>query len=94
MSAFVTEDDNGGVHLNSGIPNRAFHLAATAVGGHAWEVAGQVWYDVLTGGDLATDARFADFAALTIAAAQARFGAGDEHEALVKAWSQVGVTAK
>ena len=25
-----TTDDNGGVHLNSGIPNRAFYLAATA----------------------------------------------------------------
>lgn len=25
-----TKEDNGGVHLNSGIPNRAFYLAATA----------------------------------------------------------------
>ncbi|MFG2889133.1 M4 family metallopeptidase [Streptomyces sp. NPDC048248] len=95
MKDFVdTSDDNGGVHINSGIPNHAFYLAATALGGKAWERAGQVWYDVLTGGDLATDARFADFAGLTIAAARARFGAGDEHEALVKAWSQVGVKAK
>ena len=45
-----TTDDNGGVHLNSGIPNRAFHLAATAVGGHAWEGAGAIWYAALTGG--------------------------------------------
>ena len=28
-----TTDDNGGVHINSGIPNRAFQLAATAIGG-------------------------------------------------------------
>ena len=34
MADYVeTTDDNGGVHLNSGIPNRAFHLAATAIGG-------------------------------------------------------------
>ena len=35
-----TVDDNGGVHLNSGIPNRAFHLAATAIGGSSAEGAG------------------------------------------------------
>ena len=35
MADYVeTTDDNGGVHLNSGIPNRAFHLAAIAIGGH------------------------------------------------------------
>ncbi len=44
-----TSEDNGGVHINSGIPNRAFHLAATAIGGNAWEAAGQIWYAVLTG---------------------------------------------
>lgn len=33
MDDFVeTRDDNGGVHINSGIPNRAFHLAAMALG--------------------------------------------------------------
>lgn len=33
MSGYVnTRDDNGGVHINSGIPNRAFYLAATALG--------------------------------------------------------------
>jgi Zn-dependent metalloprotease len=86
-----TTSDNGGVHINSGIPNHAFYLAATELGGNAWEKAGQVWYDVLTGGELAADARFADFARLTLAAARTRFGDGDEHEAMVKAWSQVGV---
>ena len=45
-----TTDDNGGVHLNSGIPNRAFHLAATAIGGRSWEGAGAIWYAALTGG--------------------------------------------
>jgi hypothetical protein len=32
-----TRHDNGGVHVNSGIPNHAFYLAATALGGSAWE---------------------------------------------------------
>ena len=36
-----TRDDNGGVHINSGIPNRAFVLAALAIGGNAWEAPGR-----------------------------------------------------
>ncbi|MEU9758859.1 M4 family metallopeptidase [Streptomyces sp. NPDC047985] len=86
-----TSQDNGGVHINSGIPNRAFYVLATALGGHAWERAGQIWFDVLTGGELAVDADFADFARLTAAAARSRFGNGDETEAVLKAWSEVGV---
>ena len=36
MDDFVnTIDDNGGVHINSGIPNKAFYLAATEMGGYA-----------------------------------------------------------
>ncbi|MGV9272220.1 M4 family metallopeptidase [Streptomyces griseosporeus] len=87
-----TGRDNGGVHINSGIPNHAFYLAATQLGGHAWERAGQIWYDVLTGGELRPQALFADFAGLTVKAARARYGdGGDEHEAVRKAWEQVGV---
>ncbi|WP_406449919.1 M4 family metallopeptidase [Streptomyces sp. NBC_00876] len=86
-----TGEDNGGVHLNSGIPNRAFYLLATALGGSSWERAGQLWFDVLTGGELAVDADFTDFARLTVTAARSRFGEGDEVEAVLKAWSEVGV---
>ncbi|BBC36466.1 Metalloendopeptidase [Streptomyces graminofaciens] len=86
-----TGRDNGGVHINSGIPNHAFYLAATALGGHAWERAGQIWYDVLTGGELKQQSMFAEFATLTVAAARARYGQGDELQAVQKAWEQVGV---
>ncbi|MEU1127586.1 M4 family metallopeptidase [Streptomyces sp. NPDC005899] len=89
-----TDEDNGGVHLNSGIPNRAFHLLATALGGNAWERAGRIWFDVLTGGELAQDASFTDFAKLTVVAARSRFGEGDEAEAVLKAWSEVGVPTR
>lgn len=88
-----TGRDNGGVHINSGIPNHAFYLAAKALGGHAWEKAGQIWYDTLTGGDLASDAQFSDFATLTVKAARERFGA-DELQAVQKAWEQVGVPTR
>jgi Zn-dependent metalloprotease len=93
MSGYVeTTDDNGGVHLNSGIPNRAFHLVATTIGGHAWEAPGQIWYDVLTGGQIRPDCDFATFARLTTEAAVARFGSGSaEATAVESAWRQVGV---
>ncbi|MFI2199949.1 M4 family metallopeptidase [Streptomyces sp. NPDC020192] len=92
MAHYVhTNRDNGGVHTNSGIPNHAFYLVASAIGGHAWERAGQIWYDVLTGGELPSDADFAAFATLTAKAAQTRYGGGAESEAVRKAWEQVGV---
>ncbi|GGX55347.1 M4 family metallopeptidase [Streptomyces fructofermentans] len=86
-----TGRDNGGVHINSGIPNHAFYLAANALGGHAWERAGRIWFDVLTGGELGSEAGFTDFATLTVANARASFGDGDELQAVTKAWEQVGV---
>ncbi|GAA2801547.1 M4 family metallopeptidase [Streptomyces showdoensis] len=86
-----THADNGGVHINSGIPNHAFYLVATALGGNAWERAGQIWYDTLTGGSLSSEADFAEFAAATVAAAKARYGDGEEVTAVRDAWSAVGV---
>jgi hypothetical protein len=81
----VTTTDNGGVHINSGIPNRAFQLAALAIGGSAAEGAGQIWYAALTGG-LSSRSDFAGFAALTVAVA------GEHAEAVEEAWRTVGVT--
>ncbi|MEU4796996.1 M4 family metallopeptidase [Streptomyces sp. NPDC023327] len=86
-----TGRDNGGVHINSGIPNRAFYLVADALGGHSWERAGQIWYAVLTGGELAQDASFEDFAKLTVAAARQKYGDGDELKAVTDAWTTVKV---
>lgn len=95
MAGYITTtDDNGGVHLNSGIPNRAFFLVADALGGYAWEAPGQIWYDTLTAGDLAADLDFAGFARATLASAARRFGNGSrEHSATAAAWSTVGVDA-
>lgn len=87
----VTSEDNGGVHINSGIPNKAFYLLATALGGVAWDRAGQIWVDVLTG-EIDPRCDFATFAELTLAAATARFGEGSaEVIELVTAWQEVGV---
>jgi Zn-dependent metalloprotease len=81
------------VHTNSGIPNHAFYLAATALGGNAWERAGHVWYATLTGGDLPAKASFAQFARLTVATAQSLYGQS-AHDAVADAWLQVGVAAR
>lgn len=80
----VTTDDNGGVHINSGIPNRAFVLAARAIGGESWRGAGRIWFDTLVSG-VAADADFATFAAATVERA------GEHAEAVSAAWQQVGV---
>ncbi|MFD4372071.1 M4 family metallopeptidase [Streptomyces sp. NPDC058486] len=86
-----TGRDNGGVHINSGIPNHAFYLVATELGGNSWERAGRIWYDVMTGGTLAPETRFTEFAAATVAAARARYGDAAEIQAVMKAWAAVGV---
>ncbi|WP_110182458.1 protealysin inhibitor emfourin [Nocardioides solisilvae] len=86
----VTTEDNGGVHLNSGIPNRAFHLAATRLGGRTWERAGQVWYAALVGDLVGPRSDFAGFAAATVAAAAEVLD--DAAAAVVAdAWTEVGV---
>ncbi len=87
-----TEDDNGGVHINSGIPNRAFCLAAIGIGGNSWERPGQIWYDALTSGSVTADTDFAGFAAATVASAQKLF-ADDSRIAdqVQAAWTTVGV---
>ena len=89
MAGYVTtSDDNGGVHLNSGIPNRAFYLAAVAAGGRAWDTVGKVWYAALTDPGLTPTSDFAAFAALTVRLA------GDYAGDVATAWQTVGVTVK
>lgn len=83
----VTTDDNGGVHINSGICNRAFVLAARAIGGSSAEGAGRIWYAALTGGRVGPRTDFAGFAAATVAAA------GEHADAVREAWAEVGVGA-
>jgi Zn-dependent metalloprotease len=76
--------DSGGAFINSGIPNRAFFLAATMIGGYAWEGAGPIWYRALTSGKLRENATFKEFADLTIESA-------GEHVGKIKeAWNLVG----
>lgn len=83
-------NDNGGVHINSGIPNRAFFLAATGIGGRAWEKAGRIWYVTLTE-RLKPDSDFGAAAEATVEVAGELFKGGDEQKIVADAWRQVGV---
>ena len=83
--------DNHGVHINSGIPNRAFFLFASALGGKAWERAGKVWYDALCN-RLRHDSDFKAAAKATVTSAGDLYGIGSkEQKAVQDAWTQVGV---
>lgn len=92
MTNYVsTSDDNGGVHINSGIPNKAFYLACIGAGGSAWEKIGPVWYQTLTGGKLSSSAQFQDFADLTVSVAGTLYDSNTQQK-VVDAWAGVGIT--
>jgi Zn-dependent metalloprotease len=91
MAGYVrTTADNGGVHINSGIPNHAFYLASIALGGHAWEKAGRIWYETLRDKRLRRTATFAQFARYTTLNADHLFGTA-ARRAVAAAWTEVGV---
>ncbi|WP_329192349.1 MULTISPECIES: M4 family metallopeptidase [unclassified Streptomyces] len=95
MSKFIhlpdTEDaDSGGVHLNSGIPNKAFFLTAVGIGGFAWETAGRIWFEALKASG--KEATFQDFADTTYQKAGELFGSGSaEQSTVLAAWQEVEI---
>lgn len=78
--------DNGGVHINSGIPNRAFFLFATAVGRNTAE---QVFYLALTD-YLTRTSNFLDLRAAVNAAALELFNQSVANAA-IDAFNTVGI---
>ena len=93
MDHFVhTASDNGGVHTNSGIPNHAFYVVATTIGGNAWEKAGTIWYDAVRDNLVKPTTGFKGFARATVRQAQQRFGTtGAEVDAVRAGWDAVKV---
>jgi bacillolysin len=82
--------DNGGVHINSGIPNRAFFLASTAVGIEKTE---RIWYRALSQ-YLSRNSQFVDFRIACVNAATDLFGGGSaEVTAVTNAMNAVGIVA-
>lgn len=89
---YTDDDDGGGVHINSGIPNHAFYLAAKALGGFSWEKAGKVWFKTMTSGLIPVDCDFETFAAVTIKIAGNEFPDMSVQKAVRDAWTAVGVS--
>jgi len=84
------DDDNGGVHINSGIPNKAFYLTAIGIGGFAWEAAGHIWYEALRAST--ATAKFQEFADTTYLKAGQFYGSQSaEQQAVLSAWKEVGI---
>ena len=87
-----TTQDNGDVHLNSGIPNHAFYVIAIDIGGFAWNKAGMIWYKTLTD-KLTERATFQKTANSTYQTAGELFGFGSLEQIAVKnGWAEVGLT--
>ncbi|AFY42464.1 M4 family metallopeptidase [Nostoc sp. PCC 7107] len=88
---FTGWEDNAGVHINSGIPNYAFYLAAVEIGGYAWEKAGKIWYIALRD-RLRNQAQFKTAANITIQVAGELYGIDSlEQKAVQNAWQKVGI---
>lgn len=87
------EGDWGGVHINSGIPNFAFYVAAYNRGGFAWDTIGKIWYAALTDhGRVPQDATFLRVKDATLHHAREIFGAGSlEVKAVANGWKEAGV---
>jgi Zn-dependent metalloprotease len=92
MSDYVhTSEDNGGVHINSGIPNHAFYLTAVAIGGVAWEKAGRIWY-VAARDKFMNSTDFQAAANLTHQVAGELYGQSSaEQQAVQYGWDGVGI---
>jgi Zn-dependent metalloprotease len=84
-----TFEDNGGVHINSGIPNKAFCLTALKLGGYAWLKAGRIWYDALRDNGVRPNTGFRRFARVTLA--HATLLGTVEADAVREAWAEVGI---
>ncbi|MEZ5359256.1 MAG: M4 family metallopeptidase [Candidatus Zixiibacteriota bacterium] len=82
--------DNGGVHINSGIPNHAFFWAVGFLG---YDKCEQIWYRTLTT-YLTPNSGMYFWAAMTVQSTIDLYGAGSpEHNAIITSLAQVGLTS-
>lgn len=81
-------EDHGGVHYNSGIPNRAAYEAAVRIGS---EKVAQIWYRAISE-YIRPTAQFSDAAEATVHAARDLFTSDPTvAQAVTDAWTAVGV---
>jgi hypothetical protein len=92
------QGDNGGVHINSGIPNKAFYLLAKGGSHHLGgsmtgigaDAAARIWFVALSS-YMTSTTTFLQARTATLNAAAALYGAGSTQQAAVaSAWCLVG----
>jgi len=86
----IIDRDSGGVHIYSGIPNRAFALCALAFRGYSWEKAGPIWFKAVTTHRIPPTCTFIQFADATVDTAAELYG-DDAAKTVRNAWNEVGV---
>lgn len=90
MNEFYTgTDDNGGVHINSGIANHAYYLIANSATGK--DKAEKIYYRALTV-YLTSQSQFVDLRRAVIKSAEDLFGNGsNEANTAIQAFNSVGI---
>jgi bacillolysin len=95
---YTGSQDNGGVHTNSGIPNKATYLMVAGGTHHNVTVTGvgrtaveKIWYRALSN-YLTAYSDFADARSSTLQAASDLYGSSSaEYDAVADAWAAVGI---
>ncbi|MFZ3579828.1 M4 family metallopeptidase [Virgibacillus sp. DJP39] len=82
-----TSSDNGGVHTNSGIPNKAGYYTVNSIGVVKAE---NIYYRALTV-YLSPYSNFSDTRSALLQSAADYYGYGSEYNAVASAWDNVGV---
>jgi len=89
-----SNEDNGGVHKNSGITNHAFYLFAKSVGGFSWDIPCKIWYKTITTpGLISPNCTFVEFAQATLTSATDLYSSTQPIiiDKLRRAWSLVKI---
>lgn len=95
---YTGSNDNGGVHINSGISNHAFYLAAHKIGGKIWETTYKIWYNALA--EVPSNCTFKQWAFETVKQGILMAKSGTtaikpmDVDHVVQAWMDVGVLGK
>jgi Zn-dependent metalloprotease len=98
---YTGTQDNGGVHINSGIPNHVFyllvkggahaHIPGPIVTGIGADKASKIWYKALTT-YMTSSTNFSGARAATLNAATSLYGLGSaEYLAVADAWAACGI---
>jgi len=87
---YIGRDDHGGVHINSGIPNRAFYLVVKGFNDKfSWERAGKLWYNALSDEKMVKNCSFKRWAYLTVE--KGKEISYDVALMVSGAWAEVGI---